>query len=489
MEFRRRNLSRTRRVFSFSRKLVLLFLVCIIAPVLAWMILTGLNSNSVEANTYGEYDWSKDPNWLLDSYVASGGSWQTGSAPYKLWGKLDSNYKTDSLSNTGNIYNLEPSSYYSDSSRFNSVAQNKLETQNPFLFVGTDGKHGSLYGFNKMEMYLDFWIPDGNNLDDYTLDVYDICHSFLDVGTQDGERITIAIHGAGSSKIKPLDSNVGAGVQCNDSNIQKSFELPRAMNGFETKELQNKQDIIDGNNPTTKRYKKYTILVQLDRRSLALKQNNQGRLVPSSYYNYFRLRIRPDSVSPNLNSDRIDVYLTPATTQHDEDLKTFHNYLDPDRSQTSSERFLGLSEDDNFGMIVGNAINLPYGTNAQRMMLYETNFIVAPDIEKYECSNTAVGAYVGIYNTDRLLDARLDGYPPYKRQHGIEIKADIHSVDRDVYSNSPNNNSIFTKEATLTFNGKLDNNDLSQGVIQERSSVAALENLNGKYLFSLWRRW
>ncbi len=475
MEFRKRNLVRPRRIPLLSRKLVLLFAVFVIASVSAYIAFATLNSDAVKA--YQNYqDWSLDPNWTFDGYLENHSGWQAtttsdisgNNSKYKLWRKTPWTYDFSSdplFYNDTNIRNLAPLSYYAT----NSNDLSNLENQNPFLLVGTYGGNPS-HGFVRKELYIDFWIPDSEDLNNYVLDTYDLCHSSIDTGINaSNERITVEIQSARNQKnrIRPIDLYGGSNATsrlCDSTNIKRSIELGVSLPPIAIKSLPDKQNIINNiSNPGIKDYKKYTIVVKAVEAS-------------GSYYNFFRLRIRPKTgANYQTPSDQVDAYLTPATRRQGTAIETFHElYQDPDQA---SERHLGLNKDDNFGLPIGNTINNPFST--PRMLLYETSFLVSADPVVYECSQQQIKGYIGLYDTDRILEnvGGLVGYIPYKSTIGIEIKADVFSASREDYreyrAEYLDGTRNFALEDTLTFNGKLDDNDN----LPERTTIDDFEDV------------
>ena len=502
MESRKRNLYRHRRIFSFNRRLILLSLFFILAPVFAYVIFGSLNApNAVSALNHD----NTDPNWELDGLDSETG-WQIDDpdSDYDLWEKLylsNSNNPSDPSYNnnpfTGQI--IGPDEYNDPDDR--SI----LNNQSPMLMVGTNEDCGDS-GFCKTKLYLNVWVPKADRngapvyIDDYTLETYDLCRSPVDANSdpEDGTNIYMLPQ---QSNNNPLDNNnritkYEGSRWCGTNSfasfaMHSRFNQPTYTNSNDDARLIYKPD-LGAASPTRIEYRKYTILVAVTK--------NAG-----SYYNQFRLRLIPnENKHPSLGNAEDDVYIFPGKkinsvlSEHITDdypvnykivrgtnLPPHHlvgegedpnNPLRADLKNHSTQ-YIGFSDtDDNHGFIAGNAIKYPFGSNANRAMMYQTSFIVAPDIEKYKCSNENITGYIGMYDTDRHLkneDGRtLSGYPEYQRRANIEAKVDVYSMDRSDYADGTG---AWVKKDTLEFNGLLDDNDITSNVIRERTSTRSIE--------------
>ncbi len=472
MEFRKRNFSHHRRIRSLGRRLVLSCLVLILSPLFAYLIYVGLNLDSTKVDAQSAYDWSDDPNWQVDNLDTSSSGWQASSSDsssYRLGGNLTLNH-TDS-----------PGGSLNDLATPGSVSN--LANQAPFFVIGKGGGsvNSSGSGFYRDRMFMDVWIPfddplnpgNENTINNYIIDTYDLCHgSPLDTGPTTSN-VDLEINLVGRPIFQRNDlatiwkESRNDRAQCRDEMRLDTPRIPAISNAdnyvIEEKEL------LDKLNPSNvKKYKKYTLSVRA----------KFPAVYPSSYYNAFRLRIRLDDsgvTDYNTANSAIDVYSILGKSVRDTIASDYQNNQDlvdaAGNEGLTHNRYLGFSKDDNYGYNIGNVIQEPFGANRDRMLMWEASFLIAPDVTEYEClSSEEVFGYIGIFDSDRSEDpgsGNLTGYPGYQKIQTIEMKADIMSMDRDDYMSG---GTTWNSEATLTFDGKLNDNDVGRGVVMERTS-------------------
>ena len=181
MEFRRRNLSRTRYIFSLGHKLTLSFFMIIVAAVSAYMIFANLGSDNVSADhTPTHYNGYNDPNWTIDGMDSIDSGWSFGwstanNIPSKGWGHA--NNTRDDFRFLNN-YNGKDSSgketwkwspdnwqdlqvlWMNPSGDRAGKLNKRVKDQEPYLLLSHDGGNPSPGSYNKDKIYLDLWIEE-----------------------------------------------------------------------------------------------------------------------------------------------------------------------------------------------------------------------------------------------------------------------------------------------------------------------------------------